>query len=105
MNLFKLPENIEDKEITERHASGKEVVVERIVSTGQASPEDFWYDQEQDEWAAVLQGKAKLAWQDGRELIMEPGDWVILPAHERHRVEWTSSSPACIWLTVFGSLG
>ena len=105
MNLFKLPENIEDKEITERLASGKEVVVERIVSTGQASPEDFWYDQEQDEWAAVLQGKAKLAWQDGRELIMEPGDWVILPAHERHRVEWTSSSPACIWLTVFGSLG
>ena len=104
MNIFNVSFPSEDKEITGTLLSGRNVLIERIVSTGQASPEGFWYDQEEDEWVAVLQGRAKLAWDDGRELVMEPGDWVLLPAHERHRVEWTSKNPACIWLAVKGSL-
>lgn len=104
MNLFQLPEITGDEEITEIIFSGRDVVMERIVSTGQASPAGFWYDQEEDEWVAVLQGSAGLAWEDGRKLRMEPGDWVMLPAHEKHRVEWTSKNPPCIWLAVKGIL-
>ncbi|MGI6554534.1 MAG: cupin domain-containing protein [Bacillota bacterium] len=104
MNIFNVSFPSEDKEITDTLLSGRNVLIERIVSTGQASPEGFWYDQEEDEWVAVLQGRAKLAWDDGRELVMEPGDWVLLPAHERHRVEWTSKNPPCIWLAVKGRL-
>jgi cupin 2 domain-containing protein len=104
VNLYKLPGVSLDGEVVDRLATGHEVSIERIVSTGQTSPEGFWYDQDQDEWVVVLQGKAILGWEDGRKLIMEPGDWVMLPAHEKHRVEWTSNNPACIWLAVFGRL-
>lgn len=104
MNLFELPRLSGDKELVETIFSGKEVRMERIISTGQSSPDGFWYDQEQDEWVVVLQGKAVLSWQDGRSMEMKPGDWVMLPAHEKHRVEWTSANPPCIWLAVFGQL-
>lgn len=30
------------------------VRIERIVSNGQASPPEFWYDQEDVEWVALL---------------------------------------------------
>lgn len=103
-NLFRLPEELGDEEISEILASGQEISIERIISTGQTSPEGYWYDQEQDEWVVVLQGSARLAWEDGRQLDMKPGDWVLLPAHQRHRVDWTSHNPPCIWLAVFGAL-
>lgn len=104
MNLFDLPEAMGHEEHIERIFSGKDVWMERIISTGQSSPEGYWYDQDQDEWVTVLHGKAELAWEDGRRLMLEPGDWVMLPAHEKHRVEWTSRNPPCIWLAVFGDL-
>lgn len=104
MNIFVLPDLEDGKEISDTLVSGKGVVIERIISTGQASPEGFWYDQEQDEWVVLLQGRAKVAWEDGKELTLTPGDWVVFPAHQRHRVEWTSKNPACIWLAVFGDL-
>ncbi|MBQ9582012.1 MAG: hypothetical protein IJR21_06540, partial [Synergistaceae bacterium] len=31
--------------------------IERIVSQGHVSPKDFWYDQDEFEWVAVLQGE------------------------------------------------
>ena len=34
--------------------------IERIVSTGQASPPGFWYDQDWAEWVLVLAGQAGL---------------------------------------------
>jgi cupin 2 domain-containing protein len=75
--------------------------IERIVSTGQASPPGFWYDQPWDEWVALLQGAARLRFEDeaqARELVA--GDYVHIPAHARHRVEATSESPPAIWLAV-----
>lgn len=76
--------------------------MERIVSTGQASPADFWYDQEEDEFVLLVAGRAVLAI-EGRDepLLLEPGDWVNLPAHCRHRVEWTCAEPPTVWLAVF----
>lgn len=64
--------------------------IERIVSHGHASPEGFWYDQDQHEWVLVLQGAARLPIEsESREL--EPGDFINIPAHQKHRVEWTAA--------------
>jgi hypothetical protein len=38
--------------------------VERIVSTGQASPPGFWYDQDVAEWVVLLSGAAELQFED-----------------------------------------
>ena len=74
--------------------------VERIVSTGQASPPGEWYTQHRDEWVVLLQGEAELAYDDGTRLRVGSGDYVLIPAGERHRVEWTREDPPCIWLAV-----
>lgn len=104
MNLFDLPKVLPESELCEALIPDKGVLIERIVSTGQASPPDFWYDQERDEWVVVLQGEAVLQWQNGMEQKLLPGDWAFIPAHRRHRVSATSVLPPCIWLAVHGSL-
>ena len=75
--------------------------VERIVSHGQASPPGFWYEQPEDEWVVLLQGSAELALADGARLMLEPGDWVELPAGCPHRVEATAG--CTVWLAVHGT--
>ncbi len=76
------------------------VRIEQIVSHGHASPEDFWYDQDQHEWVIVLRGAARLRFED--EIVeMKPGDHVSIPAHKRHRLEWTTPEEPTIWLAVF----
>jgi cupin 2 domain-containing protein len=76
------------------------VRVERIVSRGHVSPAGFWYDQTQDEWVVLLAGAAELSFADGRRVRLAPGDHVHLPAHERHRVEWTDPAQETVWLAV-----
>jgi cupin 2 domain-containing protein len=77
------------------------VAVERIVSTGQASPPGFWYDQGWTEWVVVLSGEARLTIEgEAAARPLRPGDWVELPAHARHRVEWTSPDRPTVWLAV-----
>lgn len=77
------------------------VRIERIVSTGQASPPDFWYDQEQAEWVVLLQGAAKLRFADeSKDQELEPGDWLYIAAGRRHRVEWTDPDQVTVWLAV-----
>ena len=75
--------------------------IERIVSHGHASPEGFWYDQEQHEWVVVLKGAARLRFEeDGQAVEMKPGDFVNVRAHEKHRVEWTTPDEPTVWLAV-----
>jgi cupin 2 domain-containing protein len=77
------------------------VRIERIVSRGQASPPGFWYDQDTDEWVMVLQGRAALRMEDRAELVaLAAGDYISLPAHCRHRVEWTDPEQPTVWLAV-----
>jgi cupin 2 domain-containing protein len=76
-------------------------VVERIVSTGQASPPGFWYDQDWTEWVIVLAGEARLRIEDeAAARTLRAGDWLELPPRLRHRVEWTSADPPTVWLAV-----
>ncbi len=76
--------------------------VERIVSSGQASPPGFWYDQPQHEWVVLLRGNAGLAFADtpGLILTLNPGDAVTIAAHRRHRVEWTTQAETTVWLAI-----
>ena len=101
-NLFAdLPSDISE-EVTDLVAESRHVRIERIVSTGQASPEGFWYDQGEDEWVVVLQGEAKLIFQEsGKRVHLRPGDHISIPAHARHRVEWTTPGEPTVWLAVF----
>lgn len=75
--------------------------IERIVSTGQASPPGFWYDQPRAEWVAVLRGEARLRFADeAGERLLRAGDFVLIEARRRHRVEATSAGEATVWLAV-----
>src|SRR5215467_10330404 len=100
-NLFaRLARTSTDEEITALLATPN-VRIERIVSTGQASPPGFWWDQEWDEWVVLLSGSAGLRFEseaDTREL--KAGDYLHIPAHARHRVEWTDASEPTVWLAV-----
>ena len=80
------------------------LLIERIISTGQATPEGEWYDQERDEWVLLMTGEALLKFDDGFSVALKRGDYLLIPAHCRHRVESTSSDPPCIWLAVHGQL-
>lgn len=101
-NLFTdLPTDL-PAELIDVLTQNKHVRIERIVSTGQASPEGFWYDQDEAEWVVVLKGEAKLLFEgDAEPLPLKPGDHVTIPAHSKHRVEWTSPGEPTVWLAVF----
>jgi len=78
------------------------VSIERIVSRGHRSPEGFWYDQDRNEWVVMLRGQAALRF-EGEESskVLQPGDALTIPAHTRHRVEWTDPDQDTVWLAVF----
>lgn len=78
-----------------------ETRIERIVSRGHRSPEGFWYDQAEDECVVVLEGEARLEFDDGRVMMLRRGDGCVLPAGCRHRVAWTAPDVETIWLAVF----
>ena len=80
------------------------VRIERIISTGQASPPGIWYDQPDDEFVVLLAGAARLRFEDGDVTVdMKSGDWVEIPAHVRHRVEATQADPPTVWLAMHRS--
>lgn len=100
MNLYDFEaDGLEEELVTVLHEDGH-VRVERIVSTGQRSPDGFWYDQDGDEWLTLVQGESVLL-VEGRTICLQAGDTYFLSAHERHRVESTTAEPPCIWICVF----
>ena len=101
-NLFRdvpanLPEELVSTLLQDRH-----VRIERIVSTGHASSNLFWYDQEEHEWVILLRGSAKLRFEgEERSVLMKPGDHIHIRAHRKHQVEWTTPDEPTVWLAVF----
>jgi cupin 2 domain-containing protein len=75
------------------------VKLEQIISRGQASPPDFWYDQDEDEWVLLVRGVATLEFADGGMVELTAGDHLTIPKHVRHRVHRTSED--AIWLALF----
>ncbi|MBB3142072.1 cupin domain-containing protein [Halomonas organivorans] len=90
-----------DREHFETLLEADRLRVELIVSRGQASPEQGWYDQALDEWVVVLTGQARLAFEDeAREVSLGPGDHLTIAAHRRHRVTWTAPDIETRWLAI-----
>ena len=67
----------------------EKIKIEKIVSNGQISPENFWYEQEQNEFVLVLEGYAILEFEN-REVELKKGDCLNIKAMEKHRVKFTS---------------
>lgn len=84
--------------------AARDVRIERIVSHGHASPADFWYDQDRHEWVVVLQGAARLKFEE-EAMELQPGDFVNIAAGRKHRVEWTTPDEPTIWLAVHYGTG
>ncbi|MGQ4650252.1 cupin domain-containing protein [Lyngbya aestuarii] len=103
-NIFNLPVELPNEELFESLASSTNLLIERIISTGQTTPTGEWYDQKRDEWVILLQGEAKIAYLDNPAVTLKAGDYLLIRAHQKHRVEYTSSEPPCIWLAVHGNL-
>ena len=100
MNIFTdVKDHLPEEEILEL-ASSEDVKIERIISTGHRSPEGFWYDQGNSEWVLVLAGRGVVEFEDGRVVELNPGDYLNIPAHQRHRVKETSPNEPTIWLAV-----
>lgn len=100
-NLFaEIPRGM-PSELIEVLSSSEETRIERVVSQGHSSPEGFWYDQENNEFVVLISGMASLLFEgDESPRELKQGDWLVIPAHARHRV--VSTSPDCdtIWLCV-----
>jgi len=99
VNLFgDVPTQLPDEVFTTL-LDADNVRIERIVSRGHASPDGFWYDQDRHEWVMLLSGAARLLFEDG-VVEMKPGAFMNIPAHLKHRVEWTTPDEPTIWLSV-----
>lgn len=100
-NLFADIPSALPEEMIETLLRAEGVRLERIVSDGHATPPGQWYDQESHEWVLVLCGRAGLLFEGDEEArLLGPGDYVFIPAHRRHRVEWTDLSGKTVWLAI-----
>lgn len=98
-NIFEditLPKGSE--EIFESLCKAQNVQIERIISNGQTTPPDKWYDPQKYEWVVLLQGRASLEMEGGKIIHLKKGDHLLIPAGQKHRVSYTSTNPYCIWL-------
>jgi cupin 2 domain-containing protein len=99
-HLFRdLPRHLEEERF-ETLLDLPDLRLERIVSTGQATPEGEWLEQEWSEWVIVLLGSAELRFEGEEPLSLGPGDWVLIPAGRRHRVERTDIYRPTVWLAL-----
>ena len=100
-NLFAdIPQHIPE-ELFSLLALGNNLRIERIVSRGQTSPAAGWYDQAENEWVVVLKGEAELLFEHEQVVQLRQGDYINIPAHTRHRVQWTTPDAETVWLAVF----
>lgn len=99
-NIFKdFPPSLQD-ELIEEMISSSSFRLERIISEGHSSPDGFWYDQDKDEFVLLLSGSAVISFEDEPDIQLAAGDYLIIPAHKKHRVEKTDSVEKTIWLAL-----
>jgi len=100
-NIFAdVPQKLAEEQFTLVMAT-PHVRVERVVSTGQTSPPGQFFDQDWAEWVLVLEGSAKLRFESEDEArILLRGDYLYIPPHARHRIEWTDLERPTVWLAV-----
>jgi len=101
-NVFSnIPRYIDD-EVFDTILASSDCEIKRIISKGNHSPSNYWYDQNKNEWVMVLKGAAVLKFKNSKKIVeMMAGDYVHIPAHCKHRVEWTDPDVETIWLAVY----
>ena len=100
-NIFENIKSNNPDELFEDIISNPKIKLERIVSNGQSSPEGYWYDQEKDEWVILLKGSAGIKFESDEKIVeLKQGDYLLIPAHCKHRVDWTDKSEATVWLAL-----
>ena len=100
-NIFdNIPEKFTE-EIIENIFIKQNLVIERIISNGHSTLANHWYDQLEDEWLILLKGEATILLEANHQLInLMAGDYLMIPAHTRHKVEWTLPNFDTIWLAI-----
>ena len=94
----RLPESSaapDEGEQVERLVATDDVVVEHILSGDLGSPIAF--DQDHDEWVAVLHGSAEIE-MAGETISLVAGDWLVLTRGTPHHLVRTE--PGTRWLAV-----
>ncbi len=89
MEIKNIFENVPEEcktEIFEILFEDKGLKLERIISEGQATPPGQWYD--------------LFFERDGAIVVLRAGDYIHIPAHKKHRVEWTDPQEKTIWLAI-----
>jgi cupin 2 domain-containing protein len=94
-----IPEKLKE-EFFEDILTGSNFKLERIISEGHSSSKDFWYDQDKNEMVFLYSGSAELLYDDGRKFALSAGDYLIIPAHQKHRVEKTDNNQKTYWLAL-----
>ncbi|MGF1760481.1 cupin domain-containing protein [Photobacterium sagamiensis] len=103
-NLFSQIPSTLPEEIFQDLVKTDSVRIERIISRGHSTPSGDWYDQEENEWVLVVKGEAKLLFEEEMKVVhLNEGDYINIPANQRHQVTWTSPDKETIWLAVFYS--
>ncbi|MBI4845804.1 MAG: cupin domain-containing protein [Candidatus Omnitrophica bacterium] len=100
-NLFaEIPETF-SQEISSTLLENNNFKIERIVSLGHATAGGEWLEESANEWVVLIQGGAKLLFEgEERPRYLQPGDYVFIPKHCRHRVEWTDQMQKSVWLAI-----
>jgi cupin 2 domain-containing protein len=98
-NIYaRIPESLK-QELLEILLETKGFRLERIVSEGHTTSPGTWYDQETHEWVILLEGSAGIVFEGEPDVhAMKPGDYLFIPAHKKHRVEWTDKNRKTVWL-------
>ena len=96
-NLFACSPSSGNEEQIHTLVNSGNIRIERIVSNGQCSPNDFWYDQPEDEWVLLMKGTAVLAWEDGTMVSLKSGDFLTIPAHLKDRVFHCPLDAVWVW--------
>lgn len=96
--LKDIPESSKD-EIFETIIQNRNIRIERIISYGQVTDKSYWYDQDEDEFVIVLEGEAKIKYDEGKIFDLKKGNSLYIPANQKHQVIYTSNPT--VWLAIF----
>jgi|SRR3990172_9807156 len=97
-NIFAdAPKNI-DGEFVKRVSLSKDITVEGIISS-ESNVRSEIYDQNEWEFVVLLEGYAKLEFEDGNQVEMRKGDYIHIPPHSKHRILKTDKDTK--WLCMF----
>ena len=102
-NIFEgVPENLElSEEFIDKIINTENLIIKRIISKGHKSPKGEWYDQDKNESVLLIKGSARLAYEDGEKISLKEGDHINIPAHTKHRLDWTDPEQDTVWLLVY----